>query len=302
VLLTGQASIQGAIAVVNDGNVFRFLTKPCAPPDLTRAIEDAIEQARLITADRELLERKVDAMFGHLKRAERLATVGTLCGAIGHELGSILSAFKCSLAAVRERRLAGAPPLDEDVETLERVEAQLEAHARSLLGFGRPRNRTPACDIGRAVCDALELLRAGGMLRRTRCELHLPPSTVTVAADQSEIGQVVMNLIKNASEATEEAARRDHRSPQVCVTLEAGDRDTTLSIRDNGSGINSDDLPFVFEPYFTTKPEDQGTGLGLYIVKQIVERAGGRVTVESEPGVGTTFYVTLPMFGTELAS
>lgn len=110
VLLSGQATVQGAIAAVNDGNVFRFLTKPCSPAELRRALDDALEQARLVTADRELLERKLDNMVAQLRRTERLASLGTMAGAIGHELNNALTALTCSLDMIRRDATAGRVP------------------------------------------------------------------------------------------------------------------------------------------------------------------------------------------------
>ena len=295
VLLTGQASVQNAIAAVNDGNVFRFLTKPCPPSDLIRAIEHALEQARLITADRDLLERKVDSMFAHVQRAERLASLGTMSGAIGHELNNILAVFSFSLGVLHEQRAAAAPPLAEDLEALDRVQRRLTNHARSLLEFGRPRERSSTGDFGRAITEALELLDAGGVMRHVRIQLALPPHPVRVRADESELGQVVLNLIKNAADATRAATRRDRRLGKVDIELTATDAEAVLVVRDNGIGIQAADVPLIFEPYFTTKPADQGTGLGLFVARQIVERANGRIAATSVVDVGTAFTTTLPL-------
>jgi DNA-binding NtrC family response regulator len=93
ILLTGHATLGNTLAAVNAGNIFRLLLKPCAPADLILALDDGIEQARLLTADRALLQRQLDAMCGHVVRAERLASLGTMAGAVGHELNNLLMVF-----------------------------------------------------------------------------------------------------------------------------------------------------------------------------------------------------------------
>jgi signal transduction histidine kinase len=294
ILLTGQASVHDAIEAVNHGNIFRFLTKPCSPPDLKRALDDAIEQARLVTADRELLERKLDSMSQHLRRAERLASLGTLTGAIGHELNNMLAVFRCSLEMIDEAAAVGQLPDPEDLQALQRVEAHLANHARNLLDYGRPRKSTRTTDLGHTVREAVELLRAGCALRHIDVEISTPSQPVLVEADRGETEQVMINLIKNAAEATIAASRKDRRKPRVAIDVATAERATCV-VRDNGIGIPCGNLPLIFEPYFTTRADDTGTGLGLFVVKQIVERYQGNLRVGSEEGVGTTFTVELPI-------
>jgi signal transduction histidine kinase len=293
VLLTGQASVAGAIAAVNDGNVFRFLTKPCPPPELQRAIEDAIEQARLVTADRELLQRKLSAMSDNLCRAERLASLGTMTGAIGHELNNILAAFRMSVAMIKENIELGEAPDPEDLDTLAHVERHLANHARNLLEYGKPRRQTGSTDLAATVRDAIEMLRVGANLKHVAVSMTIPDRPVMVAAERGEVEQVLINLIKNAVEATLDARKFDGRSPAVAIELTATDG-VRCTVRDNGIGIPEANLALIFEPYFTTRSEDRGTGLGLFVVKQIAERCRGTLTVESKDKVGTAFTLSLP--------
>ena len=293
VLLTGQASVAGAMAAVNDGHVFRFLTKPCAPPQLQRALEDAIEQARLVTADRDLLERKLASMSDHLCRAERLASLGTMAGAVGHELNNLLAAFRASVQMIREDVAAGQPPCEEDLETLEHVEAHLESHARGLLAYGRPRLSTGTTDLGATVRDAIEMLRVGASLKHVTVDMTIPEQPTVISAERADVEQVLINLIKNAVEATQDARGIDERKPVVSIELKNEDGITCI-VRDNGIGIPDANLPLIFEPYFTTRSGDRGTGLGLFVVRQIVERCGGTLTVESTPHVGSAFTLRVP--------
>jgi len=294
ILLTGQTTLDGAIAAVNDGNIFRFLTKPCPPETLLRTLEDAIDQARLVTADRKLLERKLEAMTGHLLRAERLASIGTMAGAVGHELNRLLASFAGALEQLRRQAGDGKPPGTEPLATLDRVADHLKKHAANLLHFGSPARDGAAgvaTDLCRAVGDALGMLRSAGILRHVQLELDVPVTPVWVAASGGEIEQVLVNFVKNAVEAVENVRQRE---PTVEISVEPGADTAVCTIRDNGVGIARPNLPLIFEPYFTTKPADRGTGLGLFVVRKIVESRQGEVSVTSEEGRGTTFKVTLP--------
>ncbi|MEQ1504323.1 MAG: ATP-binding protein [Myxococcota bacterium] len=292
VLLTGHATLDGAIAAVNDGSVFRFLTKPCAQEHLQRALADAVEQARIVTADRALVERKLEAMAVQLVRAERLASLGTMAGAVGHELAHLLTVLDATLGELR-RDAADAPPTPETLGTLGRVRDQLDHHARNLLHFGRPpAGGDAAADLGVAVAETVSLLRSAGVLAPVRLTIDVPTGPVPVTASRSEIEQVVVNLVKNAVDALTDGR---HLRRTIHVQVTAAPPHGACAISDNGGGIGPALLPQIFEPYYTTKPPDRGTGLGLFVVRRIVARAGGDVAVQSEVGRGTTFTVRLPL-------
>jgi C4-dicarboxylate-specific signal transduction histidine kinase len=294
VLLTGQASLNGAMAAVNEGNIFRFLSKPCPPSVLLQALEDALEQSRLVTQDRELIERKLQKMSGHLLRAERLASLGTMSAAVAHELNNMLMVFNGGLSALRSDAAAGKVANLEDLELLEEVRGRIARHASHLLHLGRvPQSESTTADVGLVVLATLEMLRVGGALRRTRIDLDLPETSVEVRLGKTELEQVVLNLVKNAAEALAEMGKPD---ASITVTVRRGEGSAaTCSIADNGPGIAARDLQLIFEPYFTTKSPERGTGLGLFVVRQICRDAGGDVVVSSTPGEGTKFTLSLPV-------
>lgn len=298
VLMTGHASLEAAISAVNEGNIFRFLTKPCPPATLVAAIEDSIEQARLLTADRQLVERKLDSMMGHLLRAERLATLGTMAGAVGHELKNMLATFSSAVDFIRERAAEGLPAEVEDLDTLKHIRDHLDTHARSLLALARghrgPDIGAAVSDLGAAITKTVEMLRSAGVLGAVEITLALPDEPVQVAVEVTEIEQIFVNLIKNAVDALNEA-RITRSRVEVTVSHHDGEPMVSCRVRDNGTGIDVAKLPLIFEPYFTTKPPTQGTGLGLFVVKQIVEKHRGKIGVVSEEGAGTMFTVDFPV-------
>ncbi|MEO7270773.1 MAG: hybrid sensor histidine kinase/response regulator [Vicinamibacterales bacterium] len=303
-LLTGQATIEGAIAAVNEGHVFRFLSKPCPPPVLLRALDDAVEQSRLVTADRALLEEKLESMSSHLVRAERLASVGTMAGAIGHELNNMLTVLMGTMGLLEQDVLEGTLPDREMLATLQQVQRQLATHARNLLELGRPAVAVAgqgSTDLRQAVADVLRMLRLAGILRNIQIRLDLPESPAPVPMALSVAQQVLLNLVKNAIDVFAERAVRG-AALEIAI---ARDRDTgavECRIVDNGGGIPDEAVGSVFDPYFSTKPPERGTGLGLFVVRHAMSEAGGRVGVASTPGRGTTFTLHFPPPGTKAAA
>jgi signal transduction histidine kinase len=292
-LLTGQATLEGAAEAVNQGHIFRFLLKPCSGPDLRQALDDAVEQYRLVTADRQLLEHKLETMAGHLVRVERLASLGTMSGAVGHELNNVLTAFGGAMSFIEEDIASGIAPSAQHLAILRQVQQQLTLHASNLLHFGRPsRASGDSTDLKECLNGVLGMLRLGGRLSRVQVTLDLPPTPVVAAISRASAEQMFLNLIKNAIEALD-----TNPNPRILVRAVCDDEThrVVCNVSDNGSGIPAGELPLLFEPYFTTKPPDRGTGLGLFVVRDAVHKSGGEVAVQSRMGEGTTFSITIPL-------
>ncbi len=294
VLLTGHASVGSAIAAVNDGHIFRFLTKPCSPSELVNALDDAVDQCRMVTADRALLEHKLEALSEHLLRAERLASLGTMAAVVGHELNNVLTTMTGAMQLIQEDVAQGRLPAAEDLTSLQRAGDHLAKHSRSLLRLGRPapEGEPRATDLRVAVNEVIGTLRLAGLFRRIHVELEASSEPVMVGIGRTEIEQVLVNLLKNAVEALSETQNAD---PLVQIGIVKDSVRATLAVSDNASGVPAEKLPLIFEPYYTTKSPERGTGLGLYAVRQIVKAAGGDVSVDSSEDRGTVFRITLPL-------
>lgn len=299
VLLTGYADVEAAIAAVNHGHIFRLLTKPCAPDTLRRAIDDCLKQYRLETADRRLLEREVGRLTDQVLRADRLATLGTLASAVGHEMNNMLAVLQSTLTCIEDARQSGELPSREDLRDLEHVKEHLKLHARNLLDLGRPSARGEArVDIASVVGETVRMIRSTGITRHVHIDVDLPASATFALVDRTRLEQVIVNLVKNAADATTDSG---DLMPRISVVVRADARRDVIrcSVEDNGCGIPADKIDEIFDMYYTSKPPDRGTGLGLGVVKKIIEEHGGRLNVTSVMGKGSTFDFELPAESTQ---
>ncbi len=299
ILLTGNADLGSAIAAVNRGHVFRFLEKPCPTREVIAAVESALVQYRRITADQHLLHREVERLTSQLLHAERLTTLGILAGGVGHELNNLCHVLRLQVGVLADKVEFEELATAEDIRELDWVLGHLENHGRNLLELGRPSKQAQGVhDLRDLVGRVLSLLGETGRTKYVRvlpdfCFLPAP-----VRVRPHEIEQVLFNLVNNAVDAMGESANGDKRI--YVRTWIHGER-VHLSVEDTGPGIPEELQKRVFEPYFTTKSADKGTGLGLPVVRQIVEAHGGLVSVKSREGCGTVFTVSLPAAAPEEA-
>jgi len=242
--------------------------------------------------DRRLAERRADETRRQVAHMGRMALVGELAATISHELRQPLAAIRVN-AEAGAHLLAAAPPdvseareifqsiVGDDVRAVELIEG-----VRKLLRKEEP--VTTIVDLNQVCRDAIRLLQHDAVLRGVRLELVLAPVTPFVTGDQVQLQQLVLNLALNGLEAA--GAGATERSVVVTVEHELGHAEVV--VRDSGSGIGVDVQPHLFESFFSTKIG--GLGLGLVIVRSIVERHGGRITVSNDPSGGAAFRVRLP--------
>jgi len=264
------------------------------PPSL--ALHYQGKPARLVVAHDRRAERRVAAA---LAARERLATVGTLAAGVGHELNNPLQNVTMNLELLREEleRMALSSPSPRARELVQMTNEALlgtERLRKIVLGlhtFSRgEREEKSFLDVRTVLGLSLDLTQ-NELRHRLRVERDLRP-VPTVLADDSKLAQVFINLLVNAAQAMPD---RPEESNVVRVTAGTDDRGhAVVEISDNGIGMTADVRRHIFEPFFTTKPVGQGTGLGLAISYNIVTSLGGQLDCESEPGVGTTFRISLP--------
>jgi len=221
-----------------------------------------------------------------MESAQRMESLGQLAGGLAHDMNNILQAMMSLLILAKSEEALPAKALAHCQE-LERQIRRGAALIRQLLLFSRRETaRREPLDLVAVVRGVEGLLRR---LVRENVELRfaLGGDGLTVEADQGQLEQVILNLVVNAADAMPEGG-----VVEVCTG--AADGSVWLAVRDTGCGIPPEIRHRIFEPYFTTKEMGRGTGIGLAVVHGIITALGGRVEVESEVGVGSTFTVILP--------
>jgi len=233
-----------------------------------------------------------------LAQAQRMESVGRLAGGVAHDFNNLLSPILGLTDLLLEEAAPGSRQAGDLAEVKQAAERARDL-TRQLLAFGRKQVLTlQVLDLRQALVGFERLLRRT-IREDVRIELRLPEALGRVRADAGHVEQVVMNLAVNAQQAMPqggllviEAADASLREGEV-RGVPAG-RWVALTVSDTGSGMPPEVLERVFEPFFTTRPEGEGSGLGLSIVHGIVSQHGGHVVAESQPGRGTTFRIFLP--------
>ncbi|HVU53346.1 MAG TPA: HAMP domain-containing sensor histidine kinase [Polyangia bacterium] len=225
----------------------------------------------------------------------RLATLGQLAAQLAHEIGTPLSSVSGHIQlALLQRDLPGA--LRERLEVSAREVERISKIVRDYLDSTRPLEpeRQPT-QLPRLLEEAVELVRGTSPAPRATVTCEVDPALGAVVTDPGLLRQIVVNLVSNALDAVDRAGR-------VSIVAAAEDADVLITVSDTGHGIAPDDLRRIFEPFYTTKGRGKGTGLGLAICRQLTAALGGSISVQSQPGQGSTFYVRLPRDGAPAGS
>ncbi len=232
---------------------------------------------------------------------ERLAAIGTLAAGVAHEINNPLTYVAANLQHV-QALLRGAGGLADAQESLaEAVDGarRIATIVKGLTTVARASDdRIEAVDLAAVVNSAL-MIAAAGLRPRARTEIQGLAGLPSVRGDATRLGQVVLNLVTNAAQSFPED---NFEANLVTITgAREGADMVRIEVADNGGGIPRAILPKIFNPFFTTKPVGEGTGLGLSVCHGIVRAFGGDITVKSEVGVGTTVTVTLPIWDGDAA-
>lgn len=293
-LISGQEDTSEFRIVTKDGRIrwIRESGKPVWDP------HDGV--VRVYGAAQDVTERKVAEEEARARETElahvlRLGTMGEMAAGLAHEINQPLSAIVSFARGCTRRMRSGSAEVDTLLEPIEQIATQaMRANeiVQRLLGFVRkqkpPRERAAVGDLVRDVASLLAgEARRRGILLRIELASDLPP----VEVDRIQIEQVILNLVRNALEATPAGGPE----PAVEIRTERDDGFVAVAVTDQGEGLTAEQRDRVFEPFFTTKKA--GLGMGLAISRSMVRAHGGRITASANAGRGATFRFTLPIAG-----
>lgn len=224
-----------------------------------------------------------------LAESEKLAAIGQLATNVAHEIKNPLTGI-AGVIRVFETQLSSDPEAKEILgEVYEQIN-RLDRTLNQLVNFARPAPpKMVECSLNDLVEGTLALVSPNARKQKVLIETHLDPELPPTIVDPDQMQQIFINLMLNAIQAMPNGGRLSIQ------TISGQNGELVVKVSDTGCGIPHENLDKIFSPFFTTKA--RGTGLGLAIVKNVLSSHGGRVSVESTPGKGTTFTILLPATG-----
>lgn len=248
------------------------------------------EALRREVSERQKAEANLQVAEQTLAQSSKLAALGEMSAAVSHELNQPLAAMKTYLAGAKlllqrkraEEALSSFQRIDDLIERMGAITRQLKSYARKGGEAFEP------LDVRNSISAALSMMEPQLKRRQVRITRNMPRDPVMVLGDRVRLEQVLINLLRNAIDATKAV-----EDPKVDILLTADSESARISVRDNGPGVA--DLDKLFEPFYTTKAPGDGVGLGLAISSGIVSDLGGRLTARNWSEGGAVFEVELPV-------
>ncbi len=278
----------GAIRVANKRSGF-FTDEDIQPlAILANNVSVALENANLYDNQRKRMLELEDTQ-AQLVQTAKLAAIGELASNVAHELNNPLTSVLGYTQLIKEED--DPETITADLEVIEKECRRAKDIIRQLLEFARKRPMfITDVDLNISISYVLELLRV--QMRRNNIEIIIDyaPDAI-IKGDENQLKQVLVNIMNNAVQSME-------ASGTLSVITSSDDDHVTVRISDTGSGIPDEIAEKIFEPFFSTKKE-KGTGVGLSVSYKIIKAHGGTITVESQPGKGSVFTITLPKEGVE---
>lgn len=308
-IFTDSDDLRCAVEAMQRG-AWGYLVKGQDAGALQGELERALAHRRVLERNHELeaanlryqreLEQMVEAKTREIARleaaraqADRLAAMGSFVAGIAHEVNNPLAVIVANAnfltrVLVDEGAPAG-PHAKEALAELRICTRRIQDIVAGLKRFSWDGAAREQCALG-PVLDEVKLLCRERISPSIRCEWRVAPGVDTVAMPRGDLVLVLTNLCVNAVHAIESTGRPG----TVSVHIERQGPDVVLSVADDGTGIRPELLKRIFDPFFTTKPPGKGSGLGLALVRQVAQNAGGSIEVASEPDRGTTFTLRVP--------
>ncbi|MDZ7290235.1 MAG: ATP-binding protein [candidate division KSB1 bacterium] len=250
------------------------------------------------------MTRKLSETQRQLYQSDKLASIGRLAAGVAHEINNPLTGV-LTYSSFLLKRITDKPEIKEDLEVIVRETKRCREIVKGLLDFARqsqPEKRQ--VNVNEIIEQASRIMQNQLAIHRIKLEQNLYPEPLFINADKNQIQQVLVNLLMNANDAIGEqggsitiTTEVVNDSSSAAAGLSSAKEYVQINVSDTGCGIAAENLQKIFDPFFTTKGQ-KGTGLGLAVVWGIIDKHGGRITVKSELGKGTTFSILLPANGT----
>ena len=293
ILLTGHASPEDGVTGIKAG-AFDYLCKPVKLEHLMSKVRQARDKL-LWEEERARQAEFRERMEQQMIVTERLASVGVMASGVAHEINNPLAIIQEAAGWIGnllgKAEMADMPRKEDFEKALEKIFKSVERAKKithQLLGFVRKTESiSKEVHLEEFVGEVISLVEREAKDRNVRLLADVQPQCAALWTDPNPLRQVLLNLATNAIHAC-------GREGEVMIRARQKEHETILSVRDEGQGIPKEDLYRIFEPFFTTKSPDQGTGLGLFVSRNMVEKLGGKLEVESQLGRGSTFWVKLP--------
>jgi len=314
VIMVTAIDVQDALPACLDMGAGDYVTKPIKRAILQARVNtqlsrkqamDEVQQSRLYLADKvEQKTRELEQTLSQLYQAQKMEAIGTLVGGIAHDFNNVLASITGNLYLIK-RDADDADKVRQRLSLMDEVCMQASEHIRQLLCFARKESVSMAavdmqrcvqagCDMaGAAISSAIDL------------ECIYPEKALFVRWNETQIQQILLNLITNASHALQGVGNARIRVELGLFKSNSEFRDVhpdlqdenyvRISVRDNGAGMAPEVQEKIFEPFYTTKDEGKGTGLGLSMVIGSIHNVGGVIEVESVVGTGTEFAMYAPL-------
>jgi len=316
IVISGEGGLDEAVEALRLG-AWDYLVKPIVSHTvLDHAVGKALERAALIRENedyRHNLERQVQQRTLELQKAnvelehqflkqQKLGIIGTLAGGMAHDFNNILSSIVFSTELIRDAVSTGDAPDQEDLDRILRVSQRGTSLIRSVLHFtGKMHEEFSHFSIRDTMLETLEIIR-GTTPSRIDIRAELDQSLGTLFGDPVHLQQILMNLTTNAVHALADTpdpaivinARVHSDSGLELLVTDPDSMLVVITVSDNGSGIAEENIPRLCEPFFTTKTQDKGTGLGLFVTQKIVKSLRGKLIFSRNASDGTTVQVCLP--------
>jgi len=293
ILLTGHASPEDGVTGIKSG-AFDNLCKPIKLEHLVSKVQQARDKLLWVEEKARQAEFKA-RMEQQMIATERLASVGVMASGVAHEINNPLAIIQEAAgwmtSLLDKPELADMPRKESFEKALEKILNSVERAKKithQLLGVVRKTESIlKEVSLQEIVGEVISLVEREARNKDVQILGDVQPDGATIWTDPNPLRQVLLNLTTNAIQAC-------YRGARVTILVRQNGHETRLSVKDEGEGIPAENMQRIFEPFFTTKPPDQGTGLGLFVSRNMVEKLGGQLEVESRLGQGSAFSLILP--------